>query len=387
MDNEGELCFENLFNNDESNNVGTSIIEEIKPDYVPVHLPLSIIEILEAWASWSPESSSQRLGICPCDAFSLDTMFMHIWSSSHIEQPYRLTSIIEYLHNQFWIDNVQSRWKAIQGRMVTDDEIQLAHSKIFLADFLSVERGEIVDSIPSMRTLSYANARYCFKSVGPIIARACRTAAGVTINLISSVVRHDIDHGFAIVRPAGHHSSAEQVGTFCGLNSVAIGAVYAIKILELSRVLILDWDVHRSGGTEQILGQLSNEDHGKYRLIDIYAAFGKNSNSTCVPLNCQLIDMFNRHKLSGDNEYLQIFDSKIIPDIIHFCPSLILISAGYDAAHGEAEACAQLTPNGYYQMTKKLKELNIPLVFVLEGGYEQESLVESVAATIRALLY
>ncbi|CAF1059552.1 unnamed protein product [Rotaria sp. Silwood1] len=126
-----------------------------------------------------------------------------------------------------------------------------------------------------MRTLSYANVRYNFKSIGPIIAFSCRTAAGTTINLISSIVRDNIDIAFDFVRPAVHHSSTDQVGTFCGLNCVSIGALYAIRILKLDRVLILDWDVHRSGGTEQILGEISNEDQEKYRLIDIYAAFGK----------------------------------------------------------------------------------------------------------------
>ncbi|CAF2156899.1 unnamed protein product [Rotaria magnacalcarata] len=293
-------------------------------------------------------------------------MFIHTWSESHVEQPYRLTRIIDDLHNYFWISH-QLRWKGIPGRMVNNDEIRLVHSEEFLSGFF----------------------------VGPIVARACRTAAGTTINLISSVVRRDIDIGFAFCA-AGHHSSTDKVGAFCGLNSVSIGAVYAIQFLRLDRVLVLDWDVHRSEGTEQILGQISNEDKEKYRqisnedkekyrLIDIFAAFGKSSNSTSAPLNCHLIDMFNRNQLAGDDEYLNVFDKNILPDIIQFQPSLILISAGFDAAQCEAERCAQLTPNGYFQMTKKLKELKIPLVFIFEGGYQQKSLIQSIRATFEAL--
>ncbi|UJR18004.1 hypothetical protein I4U23_004905 [Adineta vaga] len=306
-------------------------------------------------------------------------MFMHRWSESHIEQPWRLTSIIECFHHHFWINN-QLPWKFIPGRMITDEEIRLVHSENFLREFLSVQRGESVDDIKSMRTLSYAN------SVGPIIANACRTAAGTVINLVLSLVRSEINFGFAFIRPAGHHSSTDQVGTFCGLNSVAIGAVYAVKILQLNQVLVLDWDVHRSFGTEQIFGQILKDEQNKYRLIDLYAAFGKSSNSNNVPSNCLLIDLFQKQKIPGDDEYLEQFDSKIIPDIIQFAPSLILISAGFDAAEGEAEECARLTPNGYYQMTKKLKELKIPLAFVLEGGYQQESLIKSITATFQALL-
>jgi len=79
-----------------------------------------------------------------------------------------------------------------------------------------------------MRTFSYANSKYNFESVGPIIGRACRIASGSTINLISSVIQDEIDFGFALVRPSGHHSSKDQVGTFCGFNSISIGAIYTI---------------------------------------------------------------------------------------------------------------------------------------------------------------
>ena len=83
---------------------------------------------------------------------------------------------------------------------------------------------------------------------------------------------------------------------------------------------------------------------------------------------------------------MNIFELEVLPDIREYRPSLILISAGFDAAEGEAEQCARLTPNGYFQMTRKLKELQIPLVLILEGGYQQESLVRSIAATFEALL-
>ncbi|CAF5044129.1 unnamed protein product [Rotaria magnacalcarata] len=292
MDSEDTIDFTILFENCQSS-AEKLPVEEIKPEYEPIHLPSSIIEILNIWTSSSIETLSFRVGTSPCDSSSLDTMFIHTWSESHFEQPYRLTRIIDDLYNYFWISH-QLRWKGIPGRMANNDEIRLVHSEEFLSGLLSVERGDNVDNVVSMRTLSYANPKYNFKSVGPIAARACRTAAGTTINLISSVVRRDIDIGFAFIRPAGHHSSTDKVGAFCGLNSVSI-------------------------------------------------------------------------------------------DIIQFQPSLILISAGFDAAQGEAEQCAQLTPNEYFQVTKKLKELKFPLVFILEGGYQQQSLVQSIRATFEAL--
>ncbi|CAF1034655.1 unnamed protein product [Adineta ricciae] len=383
--NEDADGFGDLFENNECK-CDISAPKQRKPSYEPVHVPCTISDILQIWSSQSNDDVSSRLGICPGDVYSLDGMFLHTWGETHVEQPSRLTSIIECLHNHFWI-NHQYRWKLIEGRMITNEEILLVHSERLLQEFLLLERGEeINDDFVSVRTLSYANAEYNLESVGPITARACRTAAGSTLRVISSVVSGDLDCGFALVRPAGHHSSSDHIGTFCGLNSVAIGAVYAIRILHVDRVLILDWDVHRSGGTEQILGQMSLEDSKKYHLIDIYAAFGKLSHPSVSSENCQLIDMYNRNQIPGDTEYLHIFDMKILPCILEYCPSLIIISAGFDAAIGDSEECAQITANGYFQMTKRLKHLNIPLVFILEGGYNQHSLIQSIEGTFRALL-
>ncbi|CAF1360802.1 unnamed protein product [Rotaria sordida] len=385
MDDEDAQDFADFFDIAQSS-VNTTVSVERKSDYRPISLPSSISEILKTWTSTSSAAlASSRVGIAPCDFISFNGMFEHTWGEGHVEQLHRLTSIIDYLHKNFWLGH-QSRWKCLSGRTITDEEIRLVHSDTFLSGFLAVERGEIVDDVMSMRTLSYANANYNFKSVGPIIARACRIAAGTTLDLVSSIVRGEIEFGIALVRPAGHHSSTDQVGTFCGLNSVAIAAVYAIQILEVPRVLILDWDVHRSGGTEEIIGRISNDDQQKYRLIDIYAAFGKNSSSTNRSSNCYLIDLSQNDQLPRDEEYLETFDTKVLPDIVQFSPSLIVISAGFDAAKDEAEECARLTPNGFFRMSNKLKKLNIPLVFVLEGGYREQSLVQSIGATLKALM-
>ena len=366
-----------------SSDIPTQVSVANKLHYIPVSIPPSISEILTLWSDSS--SPVCRLGISPCDPASLNGMFEHTWGEWHTEQPTRLTAIIQYLHDNLWLRQ-SLRWQCFSGRMATDEEIRLVHSEIFLRGFLAVERGESVDELLSMRTLSYANANYTFRSVGPVVARACRIAAGTVIDLVSAVVHGDIDFGFALVRPAGHHSSVDRVGTFCGLNSVAIAAVHAVRVLNIKRVLILDWDVHRSGGTEEILARMPSDDGEKYRLIDLYAAFGSKSSTASTPSNCSLIDLFDKGRIPGDVEYLDVFDSKVLPDIRQFRPSLILISAGYDAAQGEAEECARLTEMGYFRMTQQLKDLNIPLVFVLEGGYRQQSLVQSTAATLSALL-
>jgi len=52
-----------------------------------------------------------------------------------------------------------------------------------------------------------------------------------------------------------------------------------------------------------------------------------------------------------------------------FKPDFILVSSGFDAARGDPLGGFSITPNGYYYMTKRLMELQKPVLVVLEGGY------------------
>jgi hypothetical protein len=89
----------NLLVNGQSND-DQQMSEKVKTDYEAIHLPLSIIEMLKTWRRNSLcEKVNNRVGVSPCDEKSLDGMFIHIWGESHIEQPSRLTSIINYFHD------------------------------------------------------------------------------------------------------------------------------------------------------------------------------------------------------------------------------------------------------------------------------------------------
>lgn len=70
--------------------------------------------------------------------------------------------------------------------------------------------------------------------------------------------------------------------------------------------------------------------------------------------------MFTNDQIPSDQQYLQIFHMKILPTIRQYNPTLILVSAGFDAVQREAEQCAQVSPEGFFQMTKLLKSLQIP---------------------------
>jgi acetoin utilization deacetylase AcuC-like enzyme len=127
--------------------------------------------------------------------------------------------------------------------------------------------------------------------------------------------------------------------------------------------------------TNALLISIHRYDYGNY-----YPGTGQiiNQKNICyVPLN----------NVSGtDEEYYKIFDTVVIPRLSEFKPDIIVISAGFDAAEDDPLGGYHLTPNCYYNMTKKLMTFNKPLLLVLEGGYNLDSLALSMAECVRSLL-
>ena len=71
---------------------------------------------------------------------------------------------------------------------------------------------------------------------------------------------------------------------------------------------------------------------------------------------------------------------------MQFAPEMTLVCCGFDAAAGDKGSC-QVSPTGFYQMTRMLKSLaGGRLVLTLEGGYKKEALELCSEAVMRALM-
>ena len=87
-------------------------------------------------------------------------------------------------------------------------------------------------------------------SMSPGSLPAAYLAAGGALAAVDAIMRGEVEHAFCAVRPTGHHAETARAMGFCLFNTVAIAARYVQKKHGLTRVLIVDWDVHHGNGTQ-----------------------------------------------------------------------------------------------------------------------------------------
>ncbi|XP_072966497.1 histone deacetylase 10, chloroplastic isoform X2 [Typha angustifolia] len=220
-------------------------------------------------------------------------------------------------------------------------------------------------------------------------------AAGAGISLVDSVVsasrlNTDPPVGFALIRPPGHHAVPKGPMGFCVFGNIAVAARYAQSVHGLRRVLIIDFDVHHGNGTcdafydDPDIFFLSTHQQGSYPGTGKIEQVGQ-GNGEGTTLNLPLPGG------SGDSSMRAVFDEVIVPSAQSFKPDIILVSAGYDAHVLDPLAGLQFTTGTYYMLASKIKGLAKELcggrcVFFLEGGYNLQSLSNSVVDTFRAFL-
>jgi acetoin utilization deacetylase AcuC-like enzyme len=202
------------------------------------------------------------------------------------------------------------------------------------------------------------------------------TAVTKSVNLVCEMItdlyNKKINHGFALVRPPGHHASKTKSEGFCIVNNVAIGAEYGLK-LGFKRIFIFDFDAHHGNGTQEIFYDRADVFYCSIHTLDTWPKTGQvdeTGNGLGQGYNLNIIVKKGVYRY----EYLKKFHTQVIPAIKSFDPDLIIISAGFDGLSTDRMKIMNLDPETYEIMTETLVNLNKPLAFVLEGGYDQEAL-------------
>ena len=211
---------------------------------------------------------------------------------------------------------------------------------------------------------------------------AAMRAVGGVCAAVDAVVSGATRTAFVAGRPPGHHAERETAMGFCLFGTVAIGARRALDHHGLSRVAVVDFDVHHGNGTQDLLW-----DEGRCLFISshqmpLYPGTGRPDERGAhgqvlnVPLQAG----------SGGSALREVYERVVFPALQDWAPEVLFISAGFDAHADDPLAGLEWQAEDYRWLTDRLCDFaGGRVVSSLEGGYDLAALTASVAAHVGVL--
>jgi len=210
-------------------------------------------------------------------------------------------------------------------------------------------------------------------------------AAGSVIKLVRMALSGEIDSGFASIRPPGHHATPDEAMGFCLFNNVAIAANKAIRAFGVDRVIIIDFDVHHGNGTQESFYSSKDVLYFSSHQYPFYPGTGRLNETGAkgaqgYTINCPL------RSGKRDGEMVALYRSVMVPIVKAFKPGLILVSAGFDAHAMDSIGGMEISSKGFGALAGLIRDaaqdVNSPVIYALEGGYNFDALRDSVKAVI-----
>ena len=161
--------------------------------------------------------------------YVFDEIFAQHDYPGHPENAQRLSVIVKYLTDH----NLLSQLHQVPARPATFNELTYAHHPNYVEMVEDTCRfgGGMLDADTYTTPASY---------------EAAARAVGGLVDLTAAVVKGELDNGFALVRPPGHHALPSRAMGFCLFGNVVIAARAVQSKLNVERIAIVDFDVHLS---------------------------------------------------------------------------------------------------------------------------------------------
>lgn len=289
----------------------------------------------------------------------------------HPEHSGRLYRVLEHLENT----GLVTQLVRVPTRPASREELERLHHPDYIDHVYTMsQRGGYLDPDTYVRPGSWEAALH---------------AAGGLIALTEAVLSGQLDNGFALVRPPGHHAEADRAMGFCLFNNVAVAARAAQVEAGVERVLIIDWDVHHGNATQHMFYQDPTVMYFSIHQYPYYPGTGAATERGAGPGEGTTVNVPLPGGV-GDDGYLLAFQRLLVPLARRFRPDLILVSAGYDPHWRDPLAAMEVTLSGFARMAEVVCELadelcDGRLVLTLEGGYDLDALAYGVVNTLYVL--
>ena len=292
---------------------------------------------------------------------------LHDMGSYHPESPARLSAISDHMIAQ-GLDHYFAYYEA---PLVTFAQLLRVHSAAHL------ER--LKRNVPTIG-ITHLDPD---TAMNPHTWQAALRSAGAGVMAVDLIMGGEVQNAFCAIRPPGHHAERETGMGFCFFNNIVVAAQHALKGHGLSRVAVIDFDVHHGNGTEDCL-----RNNPQALMVGMFQhPFYPYSGTENTAPNILNVPMPGG--TSGE-DFRQMVSDVWLPQLRKFKPEMLFISAGFDAHYEDDLGGMKLLEKDYAWVTEQLKEIadetaHGRIVSVLEGGYVLSSLARSVAAHIKVL--
>jgi acetoin utilization deacetylase AcuC-like enzyme len=218
---------------------------------------------------------------------------------------------------------------------------------------------------------------------------AALDAVGAAVTAVDLVGGGRYRNAFVAARPPGHHATPDRAMGFCLFNNAAIAARWLQRRAGVSRVLVVDWDVHHGNGTQDAFEDdptvcylsLHQWPHypGTGRATDEGSGRGRGL-TVNVPLA----------PATDPREYHERFEEALDRVSRRFTPDFVLVSAGFDVMAEDPLGGQLLEPEDLARLTRGLLERSRSwcdgrMVTLLEGGYVPDRVGAGAVAVLEEL--
>jgi acetoin utilization deacetylase AcuC-like enzyme len=303
-----------------------------------------------------------------------DPLFQKHETGAHPERPARLRVIDDRLTKS----GLDKKCKSLPYQPLTEEAVAKVHAPrmISRAKQLAAHGGGRLDPDTVLSADSF---------------QVALAAAGACAAAVDAVLVGQAKNALCLVRPPGHHATPNESMGFCLFNNIALAARHARDKHGLSRILIVDWDVHHGNGTQDVFYEeptvcfFSIHRYGN----GFYPGTGAANETGCGPGLGHIINAPVRFGTARP-DYIASFRAHLEKAADKLKPELVLLSAGFDAHTRDPIGSLGLETEDFVTMTKDV--LNVAkthaqgrLVSCLEGGYDLTALAESVEAHLEIL--